>query len=354
MEITERRRAFAAFFLRQLERFDRPELRARLRTARSEVSRQAQKSPVNTVPKDRLLSCYEELQSLYDNFSADDFLYRPSAVELIDQVAELLPELSYEVDELLEADPAQALVVTPKRVRQSSDEHQNAPRFIRPENTRGMIRAAAPRDQKEVSSADSLDGDATTTEFKIPVSTPVMPKKSWWGRQGLHALTIAAGLFAGEPYSRTKEGIQQSPPSRIVPELRLPEAVDREETEKTPAYEIFREMGAVMEENSLMLKTRRPDRALYWAFLEAGKDKNITHRAWKDAGEVDDQARWAAKWAARLLENGQLNKKFIKNKTVDAEKISKIAEFKNDTLIIRDMAAFYENLVKPLLDFKRD
>jgi hypothetical protein len=103
-----------------------------------------------------------------------------------------------------------------------------------------------------------------------------------------------------------------------------------------------------------MLKTRRPDRALYWAFLEAGKDKNITHRAWKDAGEVDDQARWAAKWAARLLENGQLNKKFIKNKTVDAEKISKIAEFKNDTLIIRDMAAFYENLVKPLLDFKRD
>lgn len=304
MELSEKRNYLADYFLKLLKRFDQPELQARLAAERKQLARLAESRPANTIPTRALLGCYNELQNVYENFSAVDFSARANTTELIRLAEERLLELKAEVDELL-----------------------------------GSEQPLSPAQQ--------------TVESDMP-SKKTRPLKKTKGRlPGIRAFALAAAGLLSNPSSPHYDEIPGARPNRTHPEVRLPDQGKLPRTEVSPAYEIFREMGADLDTNALSLKTAHLERALYWVFLEAGKDKNITHRPWKDVDEVNGQARWAAKWAAKLLAKGRVNKKFITRQTLDIKALAKITEYKNSQLIIRDTAAFYEMLVKPLLDFKR-
>ncbi len=333
-----------------LERFNRSDVNKQLNKERTALKRlRGRQARVGMVERPLLLACYEDLNNLLEIFSPLRFSKNIQVLEFMDRVIDGIPVLAQEVNELIArvrplTDPAMVSGII-EQPQLNTDTPASGAVLGKPPS---VITAV---DQERAVFEDNMP----TVEFEIPETKPQpRPSQSWWKRSSIHALAVAAGLAAGSPESTRQaiDGVIRKPQQHS--ELRLPQERDKQSSEVAPAYEKFRELGAAMEANSLRLSAPRLDRSLYWVFLEAGKDQNITHRAWKDNAEVEDQSRWAAKWAAQLLENGRVNKKFIKQGTINADAIRAISSYEGGVLTIRDTAGFYERLVKPLLDFKRD
>ncbi len=345
-----------------LDRFDRADVHKQL--AKESASFKLQKgrqARIGVIEKPRLLACYEDLDNLLHIFSPIRFSKNKQILEFMDRVIESLPLLTQEVDELL----TRGRTLTDPTMISGIIDHPSTGLAAPSLATEGMSKVETTLDMGQVKFEENMP----TIEFPVPgaeVTAPISsvhqvkssPKNSWKS-SSVRALALAASFLMTpadtRPVTRYEPAPRQTHAAQKDPQrLRLPDEQDKQAVEVTPAYEKFRELGADMEANSLRLKAPRLERSLYWVFLEAGKDQNITHRTWKNIAEVEEQSRWAAKWAAQLLENGRVNKKFIKYSTINVDLVRDISSYEKDVLTIQDTAAFYERLVKPLLDFKRD